>query len=451
MAGTTRSRIALHAVTPHQGSTALSKLSLRVIDQYLSKYALLPGGCPELTDRWQHVLVIPCFDEPADFLANLEVVHGETSLLVVLVMNRPALSKSDINRPLKDYLARWATQSLQLGYQLHTSPRSLTVLSIDLERLEGATPIKEGVGRGRRVGCDVALALIARGTIASQWIYSGDADASWPSDFFRQCWPETASAISLPFTHHLLKNDPTSAATLLYELKLHHYVLHLAALGSPYAFHALGSSFATSAVGYAAVRGVPLRSAGEDFYLLNKLAKVGVIHRATGPGVSITSRRSTRVPFGTGPAVATLLESADISRAPLFYDARCFNMLGIVLELFGRWINYPNTDTEADLRREIGPTVASGVLNLLKQWHYKKAITHIHNAAQSAALRNHHTHIWLDGFKLLKLIHVIRDGHYPNITFFDSVNRPGQWPIELHTREPEQMRQAIYQHLGWQP
>lgn len=126
-------------------------------------------------------------------------------------------------------------------------------------------------------------------------------------------------------------------------------------------------------------------------------------------------------------------------------------MLGIVLQLFGRWINYPNTDTEADLRRELEPTVASGVLNLLKQWRYKKAITHIHNAAQTPALRIHHTDIWLDGFKLLKLIHVVRDGHYPNITFFDSVNRPGQWPIELHTREPEQMRQAIYQHLGWQP
>ena len=212
----------------------------------------------------------------------------------------------------------------------------------------------------------------------------------------------------------------------------------------------MGSSFAVSANAYAKVRGVPLRSAGEDFYLLNKLAKVGLIHRASGVGVTITSRQSSRVPFGTGPAVQHLLEAEDILIAPLFYNAKCFKTLGALLDLFNHWVNHPDTDTGAALEQALGSDIASSVLPLLQQWHYQKAIAHIHNAAPSAILRQQHTHVWLDGFKLLKLIHLLRDSHYPNISFIESVNQPAEWPIGLRGTAPEAVRQSIYEHLGWQ-
>jgi len=192
-----------------------------------------------------------------------------------------------------------------------------------------------------------------------------------------------------------------------------------------------------------------LRSAGEDFYLLNKLAKVGEIHRAIGAGVTITSRQSSRVPFGTGPAVQHLLETEDISSAPLFYDARCFKTLGDLLKVFNHWVNHPDTNTEAELGQALGSDIASRVLPLLQQWHYQKAIAHIHNAARTAALRQQHTHVWLDGFKLLKLIHLLRDSHYPSISFIESVNQPAQWPIDLNTQSPEAARQAVYEYLNW--
>lgn len=419
------------------------------VAKYLDTHALLPGGCPNLDGEWQHILVVPCYDESPAFIEDFYRTHGTTSILLLLVINRPKSSPSTVNQRLREGLARWPHDAVQPGYTLHHAGEHLGILSVDLERLEGVTPRNQGVGRARRVGSDLALALMGKGTITSPWIVFGDADCQWPSGFFHNRWPDEASAMSLPFTHWLLENDPTSAATLLYELKLHHYVLHLAALGSPYAFHALGSSFAVRASAYAAVRGVPLRSAGEDFYLLNKLAKVGAIHRATGAGVTITSRQSSRVPFGTGPAVKHLLETEDMSNAPLFYDARCFSTLGTVLEEFNHWVNYPDANPETELRQALGSEIASSVTPLLQQWHYQKAIAHIHNAAGTAALRQHHTHVWLDGFKLLKLIHLLRDRHYPNITFIESVNQPVQWPIALRGSAPEQVRQSIYEHLGW--
>jgi hypothetical protein len=420
------------------------------VEKYLSTYALLPGGCPDLSGEWQHVLVVPCYDESPGFVEDFCRTHGSTSILLLLVINRPVASPSTVNQELRDRLACWPHEAIKPGYTLHRASESLGILSVDLECLEGETPRHQGVGRARRTGCDLALALMDKGSITSPWIVSGDADCQWPPGFFQQRWPDEASAITLPFTHHGRENDPISAATLLYELKLHHYVLHLAALGSPYAFHALGSSFAVSANAYAKVRGVPLRSAGEDFYLLNKLAKVGSIHRATGPCITITSRQSARVPFGTGPAVQHLLETRDMLRAPLFYDAKCFSTLGTLIELFSKWVNCPEITPEAELREALGSEIASSVMPLLQQWHYQKAIAHIHNAAQTAALRQHHSHIWLDGFKLLKLIHLLRDNHYPNISFIDSVNQPAQWPIALTGTAPLQVRQAIYENLGWQ-
>lgn len=420
------------------------------VEKYLSTYALLPGGSPDLSGEWQHVLVVPCYNESPGFVEDFCRTHGSTSILLLLVFNRPEGSPSTVNQELRDRLACWPHEAIKPGYTLHRASESLGILSVDLECLEGETPRHQGVGRARRTGCDLALALMDKGSITSPWIVSGDADCQWPPGFFQQRWPDEASAITLPFTHHGRENDPISAATLLYELKLHHYVLHLTALGSSYAFHALGSSLAINAVNYAAVRGVPLRSAGEDFYLLNKLAKVGSIHRATGSCITITSRQSARVPFGTGPAVQQLLGTEDMSSAPLFYDARCFKTLGGLLKVFHHWVNHPDANTEAELGQALGSDIASSVMPVLQQWHYQKAIAHIYNAARTAALRQQHTHVWLDGFKLLKLIHLLRDSHYPNISFIESVNQAAQWPIALTGTAPLQVRQAIYENLGWQ-
>jgi len=420
-----------------------------LVDKYLSTYAILPGGLPDIQGDWEHVLVVPCFDESADFLDRLAATQQDVSLLLILAINRPESADTGCNQVIREHLAQYPTQPLQTGYQLHQLGEELTVLSIDLDALEGPTPAPEGVGRARRVGCDTALALIQQGIIKSRWIYSGDADAEWPSGFFHSDWPGQYSAICVPFTHDAAGDPAVIAATLIYELKLHHYVLHLQRSGSPYAFHALGSSCAFNSEAYAAVRGVPLRSAGEDFYLLNKLAKVGPVHTARGRGVTLESRRSGRAPFGTGPAVSELLRAERPSDVPIFYDARCFRVLSTVLERFNQWILKPDLDPERDLQDRLDARVANDLTALLTQWRYQRAIEHIQRAAATPEARQTHANIWLDGFRLLKIIHLLRDRHYPNLTFQASAASLDQWPVELPSQSPTQIRQAIYEHLGW--
>ena len=166
-----------------------------MVDKYLSNYAILPVGLPEIQGDWEHVLVVPCFDESADFLDRLAATQEDISLLLVLVINRPERADTGCNRLIREYLARHLTQPVTTGCHLHQLGDELTVLSIDLDSLEGPTPAAEGVGRARRVGCDTALALMQRGIIKSRWIYSGDADAQWPAGFFHSDWPAQYSAI----------------------------------------------------------------------------------------------------------------------------------------------------------------------------------------------------------------------------------------------------------------
>ena len=119
--------------------------------------------------------------------------------------------------------------------------------------------------------------------------------------------------------------------TQLYEYSLRYYVAGLSYAGSPYAFHTIGSTLAVNAVHYARVRGFPRRQAGEDFYLLNKLAKVGSVRQLSAETdcepIDIAARRSDRVPFGTGAAVGKLMELENPATEFLLYHPAVFGLL----------------------------------------------------------------------------------------------------------------------------
>ena len=419
------------------------------ISKYLDQYAIIPGAVPRIEGQWDHVIVVPCFDESPEFIDRYTQALTQTSLLLIIVLNRPPTAHETCNDRVRDHLESFSRTELGSGYDFFEVSATASLLLVDLEVLEGPTPIKQGVGRARRVGCDLALQLISEGQVNSQWICSGDADACWSNALFDQTWPSNASATTLPFTHLPTADHELSEATLLYELRLHNYVMQLMEINSPYAFHTLGSACAFNAEAYAAVRGMPLRSAAEDFYILNKLAKVAPVYRGAGAMVTIEARTSSRVPFGTGPAVQKLRESPVPLEAPIFYDARCFETLKRVHQLFERWISAEYIDSVNDLEAELGKVLAKPIGQKLEQWHYKEAITHIRKAAATPDQRLPHLVTWLDGLKTLQLIHTARDSGHPNISFSESIQRGDQW-LNISGQNPTELLREVQESLGWQ-
>lgn len=385
------------------------------IERYLARYALLPT-LPILQDeRWRHVVVLPAYDESPELLDRLPADSG---VLVILVLNRPDTEANpDVNDPLRAAVVSRGVTDVGSALALHTAgtgtaeSSSPSILMLDLDALEGALPSDQGVGRARRLGADLALWLYQRGHILSHWLLSSDADATLPVSLLSSLSDQSGAAVTLPFVHSV-QNDAIGLATLLYELRLHQYVAGLQQAGSPYAFHTLGSACAFSAEAYAKVRGVPLRNAAEDFYLLNKLAKVGPVTSLSGTCITLAARVSGRVPFGTGPSVARLVQSEDCWQEPLFYHPGVFQRLGQILNRVAE--HFQGEHPQDVILDQTSGAEAWGVLLPMG---VEEVLDHCWRQGRDAVSRERHFHTWLDGFRTLKLLHGLRDSGLSNQSF----------------------------------
>jgi len=209
-----------------------------------------------------------------------------------------------------------------------------------------------------------------------------------------------------------------------YEVFLRYYVLGLADAGSPYAFHTLGSTLAVHALAYAKVRGFPRRDAGEDFYLLNKLAKVGPILQLDGAPLMIRGRSSHRVPFGTGAALKQILAAAARGEGYRVYPPDVFLHLKIclaALELLSadRGREEPIHYLRAAAR--IHPGVDAQQLHEeLAELGYLSAVRHAEKISRDSSTMSRHLHTWFDGFRTLKLIHRLTR-FLPKMALLDAV------------------------------
>lgn len=120
-----------------------------------------------------------------------------------------------------------------------------------------------------------------------------------------------AGALAAPYYHDLTSDDTLNSAILRYEIFLRLVVMNLIRIKSPYAFTAIGSAMALRGEAYISAGGVPRKSSGEDFYLLQKIAKRRPVLCYLQSKVYPAARLSSRVGFGTGPALAKIISGAD--------------------------------------------------------------------------------------------------------------------------------------------
>jgi hypothetical protein len=411
--------------------------------------------CP--AGSWHNVLVIPAYFESPELLQRLsQLPEGAGKALVILVLNRP---DSDPNPDCNSAL-RQACEALPAGSNVlaSTALRRLnqrTDLYLhDLDRLSGPLPTAQGVGLARKVGCDLAFRWMMQGVIVGSWICSGDADALFPPDYFQQLDKLSAKTVAAiyPFRHIPGPDKGCNTATALYELRLHQYRLGLEYAASPYALHTLGSCLAMRAEHYAQVRGFPKRAGGEDFYLLNKLAKLGPVEKLTGNCIELQSRHSHRAPFGTGPAVAAISADDNPLERPLYYHPACFEALRCLLIVIPAL--QQNSD-HGELNQQLQESaLASDLIQAsiatAESLGLEKALLHCRRQGKTAAQFLRQFHQWFDAFRTLKFIHGIRDAGWPaqSLSQLHTLT-PGLWPACDDTSEPEVLRAAVMRHWGW--
>lgn len=185
---------------------------------------------------------------------------------------------------------------------------------------------------------------LARAVIAARGsdilLVSLDADTTLDAGYLEaveQAFERYPNALGLaaPY-YHAVPDDAVLAFGLLrYELYMRYYQVQLWRAGCAYAFLPLGSAMAFRAEAFLKIGGIPHRQAGEDFYFLSKLRKMGPLIRWLPQRVYPASRPSQRVPFGTGALIGEAL-AVQQARFP-FYDPADFERLADTYAAFPRW------------------------------------------------------------------------------------------------------------------
>lgn len=425
------------------------------VEKHAEKEALTAYSFPA-SRVYTQCIVIPAYKEKPDFITRLQNTFFELNspcrLLLILVLNRPDITSTENDAPtnlhmqdeqaLHRFIENTATHFYSEknlnAYTLNTSIIPVDILVVDRYSQNERIPAKEGVGLARKIGCDISIALTKKGIIHSDFIYSTDADAVLPRNYFlsKKSFAPNTSALIFDFNHvpddslsakldthqthasdkppHNLTENSTDVfagtkhideSTQLYEQAIKYFRDQLIWAGSPYGFNTLGSTLAISIEHYCKVRGFPKRAAAEDFYLLNKLAKVGCINYNPEVNIQIQSRISDRVPFGTGPAVKDICHKLDQGESYVYYHPESFKRLNEFL------LCIQNNEPISHLDQAIKSALFTLDFDKFLEHATKQCKTHIQYIKAF--------HDWFDGFRTLKFIRYLQEHAYPAIPLED--------------------------------
>ncbi|NEQ97206.1 MAG: hypothetical protein F6K30_10845 [Cyanothece sp. SIO2G6] len=424
-----------------------SSQSVKLIQRYLAQHAEPHAQAViQIQDQltrlgtilpYQHTLVIPAFDESVDFIDQVLPSTIENTLVIVVVnaavdSDRPAIERT---QTLLDSFEPSGELLTVMTYNVTTS-----LLVVDCCTAGRQLPSKQGVGLARKIGGDVALACMMQRLVTSQWIHYTDADVMLPEDFLgpsesrgewgsggvREWGSEGVRADETAVKLYPFRHQPWHEAIALYEASLRYYVVQLAWARSPYAFHTIGSLMCVNSLHYAKVRGFPKRKAAEDFYMLNKLAKTGTVVQLQHPIVTLDSRISHRVPFGTGATMTRLSQTSTFTfyHPQIFIHLRewlcCIDQLWFVdtaaIAHLDRWFEQsPWADAPW-----IPHLLEIGLAQTLQQaQRQSRDRPHFHRFMQT----------WFDAFRTLKFVHYLRDSHYPSLSFEPLMEEMERSPI----------------------
>ena len=431
---------------------------------YLSRYAEPEARAADaLAGDFGHVLVIPAYGEGQSLFDALGSVPqgpaGDT--LIVVVLNARADSpaagpRGERGRPPAARRGRDGARR-----ELAASPPDRRAFRWLTESSSSSIapppghflPEGQGVGLARKIGNDFALALHAarpdrlaldpqhgRRRHPPQRLLRPDRDAA-------RIEPGNAAAVYF-FEHRFAEDADLAEAARLYEISLRYYTLGLAWAGSPYAYEAMGSCIAVRPAAYAAVRGFPKKNAAEDFYFLNKLAKVGAIERLAGAPLLLDGRVSDRVPFGTGRALGDLVTKPRARSGFRLYHPVVFAHVAAWLSVLERTRALRGSRRS---RRGGAPPRQSVLPRRAFSWRRSSGWAPSRPCARRSSARPairrrccRHFHAWFDAFRTRKLVHALRDGGLPSPGYREALAEAPFTGLSASTEEePELLRQAL--------
>ena len=354
------------------------------------------------------IVVIPAFAEPS-LLPTLhslaQATHSKEDILVIVVINESdeaEIVHSQVNENCFDELA-----------ESHLPNLNLEVLYVQ------NIPAKmAGVGTARKIGMDYAEEFFGELGKDRGIIINLDADCVVSTNYFEEILkyyednPEV-ELVNIHFEHRYEEiADPLNRRAIVdYELHLRYFIEMQRELHLPYAFHTIGSSFAVTVEGYRSVGGMNRRKAGEDFYFIHKFTKRNSASDLNSCTVYPSGRSSFRVPFGTGKAVADLMNNEEEFKT---YHPQSFMDLKPLVEL--------DLYEGAILSEEEFRILPDSIRYFLLMLNFPSVLQKLRKNTKSKSTFNKALYQWFDAFRLMKYLHYTRDNYYPNVPISKALN-----------------------------
>ena len=361
------------------------------------------------------IVMIPCLNEPEIF-RTLESLWACTPVKsfceVVVVVNESEKSGAKVknfNQENYQKLFEWKANNDRENLVLHP----IYAHSVNAKYA--------GAGMARKIGMDEAIRRFNAMNRPEGVIISLDADCLVSPNYLRQIesvffGDKSCFAATLNFRHRIdeMADPKQKLGIRLYEDYLHYYKKALDFTGFPDSIYTIGSAFAVRADAYVKQGGMNRRQAGEDFYFLNKLTKLGKITEINDAFVYPSARVSDRVPFGTGAAMTKWMN--DIDDLALTYNFAAFLDLKILFDqVDALFRNNANTGFMASL-----PASVRDYLQILE---FSDKLAEINTNSASLASFRKRFFQFFDGFIILRFLNLAHQKYYPRQNLSEAIQQ----------------------------
>lgn len=380
----------------------------------------------------QHYLTQRIQDDLLSFLPNenkiptiIVVIPAYNELSTTIAATLDSLRSNKDTQQLETYLLLnyKETDSLNIKQETHITYNWLSSLphyhdlglTVMIKALSGKTA---GVGQARKLLMDAAF-LRYHHKRAAGIIVNLDADTIVDENYiaaiknFFETNPRRDAA-SIAFSHLLNESDVEYEAILQYELHLRYFINYQRWLKLPFAYQTIGSGMAVRSAAYAREGGMNKKLAGEDFYFLHKYSSRLVLGETNETIIRPSSRRSSRVPFGTGKYVSDHIKQSTVERTT--YHPESFIALQKWLGLIDHYLfsdDFTNYDHIAD------DTILQSFLEAING---VEAINKVLSETKAGNSRYKRFFQWFDAFLLMKYLHFARENGRPDQRLSSCVN-----------------------------
>lgn len=391
------------------------------VSNYLDKYGLNNWSLELSPDKkFNNIVVIPAIQENENIkrlLASLlenDKKYLDKSLFVFVINNLKSSNKeikADNNKSL-EYLRKIILEKNDYGINIGLVDASSN--GLELPEKDG------GVGLARKIGMDLALTQFDYSNSRKNILICLDADCTVSNNYLEsilQSFNQSdIHAAYVEYEHILPKNKQDQLAIICYEIFLRYYMLGLRYANSPFAFPTIGSTMICDYESYIKIGGMNKKKAAEDFYFMEKLAKVTEIKKISDARVYPSSRGSWRVPFGTGQRMNRF--SAGTHNEYLLYDPKTFYILKSWLKIYNS-----KEILDAKFYLKSAGAIHKSLYDFLVQNNFEESWNKILKNSKSDEQIQKQKQIWFDGFRTLKLIHYLRDNGFPLVNMFEALDQ----------------------------